>query len=282
MLGFLNSKNKICRLISLHLLYKILVSVYSLRSPFNNLLLRPPLSFYRHMKGKTHKKCTVHTFTTAINIHYRSIKSEQVHKSTSSAVITENAQPTSLNPHSTIQVINESSHSTFTNNSKLLGSQSLPMKSKLTQSSKLQRQNSCPKSLKCELKRNTPSIVDSSHVAHHAKSPPTSPKSDCEIMHGAPPIIDSSKENIPLGSQCPPTTSKLTSSKLKRPLTPSNTTTLCTSPKSQQIHSTAGRTCHYCGKSYAFSSGLSQHMAKEHSNKSKAKGYLMCNQCNSR
>ena len=83
----------------------------------------------------------------------------------------------------------------------------------------------------------------------------------------------------------PSSNSKLPLSDLNSKLQP------CSIPTSQSMstqqtctQSKASNTCYICGKVYAFKSGLSKHLKKEHRDESygEAKGYLICNLCQCR
>ena len=59
-----------------------------------------------------------------------------------------------------------------------------------------------------------------------------------------------------------------------------------TQPKPSSVPSVSEKTqgkskCPHCSKEYAFKSGLSKHLRKEHSGSTSTR-YLQCNQCNSR
>ena len=44
----------------------------------------------------------------------------------------------------------------------------------------------------------------------------------------------------------------------------------------------AKKSCQHCGKMYAHASSLSKHIQRDHGGEQEAKGYILCNLCNSR
>ena len=81
-------------------------------------------------------------------------------------------------------------------------------------------------------------------------------------------------------------TMSLNTASVKLPLTPCNTSPATTNSHciNSTKHHTISNTCPHCSKVYAFKSGLSKHLRKEHGSESQSgsRRYILCNQCQSR
>ena len=142
------------------------------------------------------------------------------------------------------------------------------------------------------------------------KQPPgLSPKQPPNPLHSTMPIPPNGRSTLPIVSKHSPGSSPkqpLSALPSTRPIPPNGRPTPLDStqlhnktlphslpntvlPVSSQSGphrntSTTSKTCHYCGKVYAFKTGLSKHLRKEHSHESQnePQSYLVCNQCQSR